>query len=179
MHHKRAVYVPVHVTWLPDDLEIMAIALVIPKNLRVLEVGYTVPVRAVDSIRFVADLFHINFSFRVGGVKKPRGYGTGIHTRYAGGEFKCAIAEFLRADDLRATGKNLAATLSLCKSQYQLRSDNHVIGIKGAHVSIRVANWRRSTAVGLPIVPGEGEGTRANRPGRRATGRTGARGAAT
>ena len=128
VHYQRAVHVPVDVAGLPYNLEIVAIGLVIPENLGVLEIRRSLPVRTIDRIRLVAYLLHIDFGGGVRGIQKARRVRTREGFRHSGRELECAVGESLLGDDLRPAGDNLAAVLSLRKRQDKLRSHVTLLG---------------------------------------------------
>src|ERR1700675_3493619 len=71
--HHCAVNVPVDVGRGPDNFEVMGGPLVVTRDLGVLKVGETMPMRAVHRVGYVADLLDVDFGVRVAGVQKARG----------------------------------------------------------------------------------------------------------
>src|SRR4029077_507617 len=51
MDHEIAVHVPIDITGSPDNFEVVSIPLVEPGDLRVLKVGYAMPVSAIHGVR--------------------------------------------------------------------------------------------------------------------------------
>lgn len=119
MDHQVTVNVPVDVSRLPDDLEVVVVALVVSGDFGVLKVGLAMPVGAIHGIGDVADLLHVNLRNGVGSIEKAGGNVSGGDVHHARGELKSAVTEAVLGYDLCATRHNPAAALALVELQDQ------------------------------------------------------------